>query len=64
MTAYKDERNKAYAGWTLNLLSVLLIHDPLGDLTDHDATSALSSIDTETGTMPNSILNIRSHLRF
>jgi hypothetical protein len=47
MAAYRDERNKVYAGWTLNLLSVLLIHDPIGDLTNHDPISFLEA-DTET----------------
>jgi hypothetical protein len=44
LTDYKDER---LAGWTLNLLSVLLIPDPNGDLTNHDPI-AFHEADTET----------------
>jgi hypothetical protein len=62
MTAYKDEKNRVYAGWTLNLLSVLVIRGPIGDLPIQDnvfvhaADSEIADTDSK--------LNIRSHLRF
>ena len=62
MTAYKDEKNKAYAGWTLNLLSVLLIHDPIGDLPKQSNLLFLTG-DTEIAEV-DSKLKIRNHLRF
>ena len=39
MTAYKDEKNRAYAGWTLNVSSILLVRAPIGDLAETDDTS-------------------------
>ena len=62
MTAYKDEKNKAYAGWTLNLLSVLMIRGPIGDLPSQD-NPFVHTADTEIAEA-DSQLNIRSHLRF
>ena len=41
MTAYKDDRSRAYAGWTLNVVSVLKMRGPVGDLKGN--TSALIS---------------------
>ena len=32
MTAYRDDRNRAYAGWTLNMLSVAVVCDPIDDI--------------------------------
>ena len=32
MTAYRDDRNRAYAGWTLNMLSVAVVCGPIGDI--------------------------------
>ena len=32
MTAYRDDRNRAYAGWTLNMLSVAVVCDPISDI--------------------------------
>jgi hypothetical protein len=32
MTAYRDDKNRAYAGWTLNMLSVAVVSDPIGDI--------------------------------
>jgi hypothetical protein len=62
MTAYKDEKNRAYAGWTLNLLSVLVIRGPLGDLPSQD-NAFLHAADAEMA-KADSKLNIRSHLWF
>jgi hypothetical protein len=62
MTAYKDEKNKAYTGWTLNLLSILVIRGPIGDLPrqdnlfDHTADVKIAEADSK--------LNSRSHLQF
>jgi hypothetical protein len=36
MTAYKDEKKQAYAGWTLDLSSILLVRGPIGDLPKPD----------------------------
>jgi hypothetical protein len=27
-----DDRNRAYAGWTLNMLSIAVVCDPIGDI--------------------------------
>jgi len=35
MTAYRDDRNRAYAGWTLNMLSVAVVCGPIGDIQNH-----------------------------
>ena len=32
MTAYRDDKNRAYAGWTLNMLSVAVVCGPVGDI--------------------------------
>ena len=32
MTAYRDDKNRAYAGGTLNMLSVAVVCGPIGDI--------------------------------
>lgn len=58
MTAYKDDRNRAYAGWTLNVVSVLKIRGPVGDLISN-APPMMSQMD-----MSDSSLSTRNLLRF
>jgi len=58
MTAYKDDRNRAYAGWTLNVVSVLKMRGPVGDLISN-ASPVMSQTD-----MFDSQSSARNLLRF
>ena len=62
MTAYKDEKNRAYAGWTLNVSSVLLVRGPIGDLVQTDDTS-LETAEIDAILADSSRKN-HTHLRF
>jgi hypothetical protein len=50
MTAYKDDRTRAYAGWTLNVVSVLKMRGPVGDLKGNSSalTSQTDTLDSES----------------
>jgi hypothetical protein len=62
MTAYKDEKNRAYAGWTLDLSSILLVRGPIGDLPRPDnvflETVEIDAMAADSGQ------KMHSHLRF
>ena len=32
MIMYRDDKNRVYAGWTLNMLSVAIVYGPIGDI--------------------------------
>jgi hypothetical protein len=56
MTAYKDDKLKAYAGWSMNVSSILRINEPIGDVMNETPVVAT--------TTSNSTFHTRNRLRF
>ena len=56
MTAYKDDKLKAYAEWSINVSSILQIKEPMGDILN-DAPFAVT-------TAMNGTSNTRNRLKF
>ena len=62
MTAYKDEKNRAYAGWTLDVSSILSVRGPIGDL-EKPYNVFLETADIDS-MATDSDRKTHSHLRF